>query len=163
MEIRPERPEEAEAIRRLTRVAFAGQAFSDGSEPAIPERLREAGALAASLVALDGGAVVEHVAFSPVTVEGADRGWFGLGPASVEPARRRRGIGTALIRDGLDRLRRRGARGCVVLGDPAYYGRFGFEADPALTYPGPPAEFFRRLVLAPPAPRGEVRFHPAFD
>lgn len=160
--IRPERPADAEAIAALTAAAFEGHAFSDGTEPAIPGLLREAGALTVSLVAEEEGRIAGHVAFSPVTVDGADVGWFGLGPVSVAPGLQRRGLGGALIREGLERLRGLGARGCVLLGDPGYYGRFGFEADPALRYPGPPARFFQRLVLVPPAPEGEVRFHPAF-
>lgn len=161
-EILPERPGDAGAIRELTRAAFDGKAFSDGTELAIPEELRAAGALTVSLVALDGDAVVGHAAFSPVTIDGADRDWFGLGPISVRPDRQRSGIGGALIRQGLGRLGVLGARGCVVLGDPGYYGRFGFEADPALRYDGPPARYFQRLVIVPPSPRGAVRFHPAF-
>lgn len=160
--ILPERPGDAEAIREVTRAAFEGMALSDGTEPTIPAGLRAAGALAVSLVALEGRAVVGHAAFSPVTIDGADPGWFGLGPVSVRPDRQRRGIGTALIRRGLARLDALGAGGCVVLGDPGYYGRFGFEADPALVYAGAPSRFFQRLVIAPPPPTGEVRFHPAF-
>ena len=160
--ITPERPGDAEAIRALTRAAFDGVAHADGTEPAIPEGLRAAGALTVSLVALEDGVIVGHAAFSPITIDGADRGWFGLGPVSVRPDRQRRGIGAALIREGLDRLAGLGARGCVVLGDPGYYGRFGFEADPALRPGGAPARFFQRLVIVPPAPAGEVRFHPAF-
>lgn len=160
--IRPERPADAEPIAALTAAAFEGHAFADGTEPAIPGLLRKDGALTVSLVAEEEGRIAGHVAFSPVTVDGADVGWFGLGPVSVAPGLQRRGIGGALIREGLERLRGLDARGCVLLGDPAYYGRFGFEADPALRYPGPPARFFQSLVLVPPAPEGEVRFHPAF-
>lgn len=74
----------------------------------------------------------------------------------------RTGIGAALIGAGLERLRSSGASGCVVLGDPAYYARFGFAHDPALTYPEGPAEAFRRIVFTGPAPRGPVRYHAAF-
>ena len=68
----------------------------------------------------------------------------------------------ALIEAGLQRLIARGARGCVVLGDPAYYARFGFIHDPALTFPGAPAEYFQRLVLRGDPPSGAVRYAPAF-
>ena len=82
------------------------------------------------------------VNFSPVLIDGEECGWFGLGPVAVEPERQRERIGTALIEHGLAHLRARGARGCVVLGDPAYYRRFGFEPDRTLAYPAAPAEYF---------------------
>lgn len=162
MEIRPERPDEAAAIRDLTERAFRGMRFADGDEHEIPGRLRAAGALTLSLVAVEDGALLGHAAFSPVEIDGARRGWFGLGPLSVAPGRRRGGIGGALVREGLARLEATGAAGCVVLGDPAYYGRFGFAADPELRYGDRVHPAFQRLVLRPPAPRGRVAFHPAF-
>ena len=68
----------------------------------------------------------------------------------------------ALIEQGLAVLRERDAAGCVVLGEPDYYGRFGFAHDPALTYPGPPPEYFRRLVIEGPGASGGVTYAPAF-
>jgi putative acetyltransferase len=118
--------------------------------------------LAVSLVAVQGGEVVGHVAFSPVSIAGAGGGWYGLGPVSVEPALQGRGVGQALIRAGIERLVERDAAGCVVLGDPGYYRRFGFESDPALYYADAPAPYFQRLVLKGPSPRGEAVYHPAF-
>jgi putative acetyltransferase len=105
---------------------------------------------------------VGHAAFSPVSVAGAGSGWYGLGPVSVEPRWQRQGIGQALIRSGLDRLGELSAAGCVVLGDPDYYRRFGFESDPELRYADAPTPYFQRLVLRGPAPRGEAIYHPAF-
>ena len=61
------------------------------------------------------------------------------------PNRQRHGIGSALIAAGLARIREQGAKGCVVLGDPGYYSRFGFAADPNLCLAGVPAEYFQRL------------------
>lgn len=87
----------------------------------------------------------------------------GLGPVSVMPAHQRMGIGSALVRSGLRRLRERGAAGCVVLGDPAYYGRFGFAPAPGLIYPGPPPDRFMALALQGVVPIGEVAFHDAFS
>lgn len=162
MQIRPERPTDAGAIRDITQAAFRGLAHSDQTEAAIVETLRAAGALAVSLVADQDGEILGHAAFSPVRIDGRDAGWFGLGPVSVRPGRQRTGIGRALILDGLGRLRALGAAGCVVLGDPAYYGRFGFGSDPALVYPPAPRPYFQRLVLAGPAAAGEVAYHPAF-
>ncbi len=162
MEIRAERLDDAGTIAALVAAAFADAPHADGTEAAIVDGLRNAGALALSLVAVTSGHIVGYVAFSPVTVEGAAGGWFGLGPVAVELAHRRRGIGAALIQAGLARLRADGAHGCVVLGDPDYYGRFGFEHDPSLHYPDAPAPFFQRIVFERPAPHGAVAYHPAF-
>lgn len=127
------------------------------------EALREAGALTVSLVAVEEGGIVGHAAFSPVTVGGAPGKWFGLGPVSVRPDRQRRGIGGALIRARLERLRDVGAEGCVVLGDPAYYGRFGFRSDPGLRYRDIPGELFQKLAFVDAEAQGAVEYHPAFD
>lgn len=163
MQIRLERPQDASAIHALTDAAFAGKPFSDGTEASVIARLRAAGALALSLVATEDGAIVGHVAFSAVTIDGEVGDWYGLGPVSVWPARQRGGVGQALIREGLSRLRAMGAGGCVLLGDPAYYRRFGFEHDPGLRYAGGPAWAFQCLTLKGVRPRGELRFHPAFE
>jgi putative acetyltransferase len=162
--IRLEMPGDAPAIAALTSAAFRDAPHSDGTEAVIVERLRAAGDLALSLVAgnMD-GAIVGHVAFSPVAISCRTPDWYELGPVSVIPLKQRAGIGSALIREGLAALRRMGAGGCVVLGDPVYYRRFGFAHDPALAFPGPPAEYFQRLVLAGEAPAGTVRYAPAFD
>jgi putative acetyltransferase len=163
MQIRHERPKDATTIRALTKAAFEGMPFSDGTEAEVIHRLRAAGALTLSLVATDGGDILGHVAFSPVTINGEAGDWYGLGPVSVWPDRQRTGIGQALVREGLQQLRSMGAGGCVLLGDPAYYRRFGFESDPDLYNAGAPAGAFQRLALNGSRPRGEVRFHPAFD
>jgi len=162
MIIRPETPADGAAIRQVTDSAFAGAAHASGTEGAIVDALRAAGMLTLSLVAEDAGAVVGHVAFSPVTIDGRDAGWFGLGPVAVAPGRRGSGIGGALIGDGLARLRQAGAQGCVVLGDPGYYTRFGFAADPAMTFADVPPEYFMALRFAGTAPAGPVVYQPAF-
>lgn len=163
MQIRLERPKDATTIRALTDAAFKGMRFSHQTEARVIDGLRAAGALTLSLVAIEGGDIVGHVAFSPVQINGEAGDWYGLGPVSVWPDRQRRGIGQALIRDGLQRLRLLGAGGCVLLGDPAYYGRFGFESDPNLYEVGAPPGAFQHLSLSGVQPSGEVRFHPAFD
>lgn len=162
MNIRPERPGEEAAIGAVIADAFAGHPHSDGSEPEIVGRLREAGALAISLIAEADGEIVGHAAFSPVTISDGTPGWFGLGPVSVVSGRQREGVGSALIRAGLKRLEAEGAAGCTVLGDPAYYARFGYSHDPALTYPCPMPEAFQQRRFSGPAPRGKVTYHPAF-
>ncbi len=163
MIIRPESAEDVPAIRAVTVAVFKGAPYSSGTEAAIVDALREAGALTLSLVAEERGRIVGHVAFSPVTINGKAGGWFGLGPVSVEPAEQRRGIGQALIRDGLQRLKSKGAEGCVLLGDPAYYGRFGFVSDPRLRYGDVPPEYVQRLSFTGAEPEGEVAYHAGFD
>lgn len=163
MQIRLERPEDATTIHRLTDTAFKGRPFSDGAEAQVIDALRAAGALTLSLVATKEGEILGHVAFSPVTIDGKTGDWYGLGPVSVWPDLQRSGIGQALIREGLQRLRIMGAGGCVLLGDPAYYGRFGFKNDPDLRHAGAPAWAFQCLTLNGSRPRGEVSFHAGFD
>ncbi len=160
--IRPERPADAAAIAGLIERAFAGVPHSSHTEHAIVRELRRAGALAVSLVAEREGALVGHIAFSRVAVEDGTANWYGLGPLAVEPRFQRQGIGAALVRAGLSELRGLGAAGCVVLGDPSYYGRFGFGHVPLLTYPGPPPECFMAAVFAGAVPRGTVAYHAAF-
>lgn len=163
MDIRPEHAKDMEAIRSLTKAAFAPVEYSSQTEAEIVDALRQAGVLTISLVAVTDGEVIGHIAFSPVTVDGKDIGWFGLGPVSVRPDRQGRGIGDRLVREGLSRLRQTGAKGCVVLGDPGYYKRFGFENDAALVLEGVPQEYFMRLVLDGEAPLGQVAYHDGFN
>ncbi|WP_438748580.1 GNAT family N-acetyltransferase [Pararhizobium sp. O133] len=162
MIIRPETAGDIVSIGALTTVAFAGMPYSDGTEAAIIDRLRADGALTLSLVAEIDGVVAGHVAFSPVEITDGAQEWFGLGPVSVEPGRQKAGIGTALINDGLDRLREIGAAGCVLLGDPGYYERFGFRHHEALRFPGPPPEYFLALALHGSMASGIVQYHKAF-
>lgn len=162
-DIRDERPGDEAAIAALTSAAFRNAAHSSGNEAEIVERLRADGDLALSLVIVNSDqAIIGHVAFSPVTILDGSPGWYGLGPVSVIPLRQQVGIGSTLIRAGLDRLRAMGARGCVVLGDPEYYARFGFRHDPRLTYPGPAPAYLQALVLGGPPAEGVVSYAPAF-
>jgi putative acetyltransferase len=150
------------SIAQVIEAAFAELPHSLHNEARIVDALRGADALTLSLVGLMDASVVGHVAFSPVLVDGFDTGWFGLGPVSVLPAHQRCGVGPALIRAGLTRLAKMTARGCVVLGDPEYYCRFGFMPDPDLVYTHAPAKYFQRLVLRGPVASGVVSYHPAF-
>lgn len=161
--IRDERPGDEAAISALTEAAFRAVNHSDGSESAIVERLRAAGDLALSLVVENKDqAIIGHVAFSRVSISDGTPDWYGLGPISVIPLRQGAGIGGSMAAEGLARLRGMGAGGCVVLGNPRYYGPLGFEHDPGLVFPGPPPEYFQRLVLSGEAPRGTVRYAAAF-
>lgn len=161
--IRDEVPGDEAAIDAVTRAAFRDHPFSRQTEHRIVRGLRDAGALHLSLVATIDGDAVAHIAFSGVTIGGVDLGWWGLGPVSVGPAHQRAGIGGALVRSGLRRLGERGVPGCVVLGDPAYYRRFGFAPHPGLALPGPPPDHFMAIALQRSVPQGEVAYHAAFD
>lgn len=163
MQIEQEHPEDALAIHRLTEEAFKDIPFSQQTEARIVDALRAAGALTLSLVARQNGEIVGHVAFSAVRIDGEPGDWYGLGPVSVRPARQREGIGQALIRDGLERLRAMKAAGCILLGSPAFYSRFGFESDPDLYYGDVPPGYLQFLTFHGPAPKGEVTYHPGFD
>ncbi len=160
--IRPEQLADHAAIGRLTQAAFLSEPHSSQTEAFIIEALRQAGALSVSLVAEDQGELVGHIAFSPVSISDGSPGWFGLGPVAVMPARQGQGIGGQLITAGLELLREQNAAGCVLLGEPAFYGRFGFQARPELWLADVPPEYFQQLLLAGPAARGEVRYHPGF-
>lgn len=160
--IRPETDTDLDAITEVTVAAFATLEISGHTEQFIVAALRAAGALAVSLVADTGGRVVGHIAFSPVTISDGTPGWYGLGPVSVLPAYQRQGIGKALIREGLSRLKALHARGCCLVGHPDYYRKFGFENAAGLGVEGVPPEVFFALSFAGHMPQGSVTFHPAF-
>jgi len=167
--IRGEAKGDERAITRVTVAAFrtlqlrVGVERFDITEHRIILALRSADALVVSLVADMDGSVVGHVAFSRLTISAGTTDWYALGPLSVLPAQHRKGIGTALVREGLSRLKGMNARGCCVVGDPAYYTRFGFESLPELSSPGVPEEVLLATCWTAPAPRGEVTFHEAFE
>ena len=161
--IRPETPSDEKSIEQVTRRAFLSHPHSHQTEQFIIRGLRAARALSISLVAEDAGRLVGHVAFSPVTITDGSVGWYGVGPVSVDPPWQHRGIGRALIESGLAELRKRGAHGCVLVGDPAFYGRFGFAHNPALVLAGVPKEVFLALSFDTTSPHGNVQFHAAFE
>ena len=160
--IRPEQPRDHTAIHALTEVAFRDMPFSDGDEQDLVDALRVDGDLALSLVAETAEKLVGHISFSRVTINDGSTDWYILGPVSVAPELQRQTIGSQLIQRGIADLRAAAARGITVLGNPDYYGRFGFEQDPKLTYPGPPPQYFQRLVLEGDPPQGIVTCAPAF-
>lgn len=160
--IRQERPEDAAAIASVIEEAFADHPHSNHTEHRLVEALRTAGALAASLVAVEDGEVVGHIAFSRVSIGGTDSGWMIMAPLAVRTARQRQGIGQALVRVGLEAIRIRGASGCVLVGDPAYYGRFGFAPRPGLAHKGVPPEYVLAFTFGDPIPAGDITCHPAF-
>ncbi|MCC5994768.1 MAG: N-acetyltransferase [Oceanicaulis sp.] len=163
MHIIPERAGDADAIRAVTQAAFASLAHSQQTEAAIVDALRASGALTVSLVAVEGDEVLGHAAISPVAIDSGAQGWFGLGPVSVLPDRQGEGVGARLIRAALGRLEALGAAGCVVLGDPGYYARFGFAVQPGLVYAGAPPEYFQALAFKGSYPAGQVAYHQSFE
>lgn len=160
--IRAETPADIPAITALTDVAFANVTHSDQREAQIVNLLRENGALTVSLVAMRHGDAVGHVAASPVSLSDGSEHWFGIGPVSVLPNYQGQGIGSALMQAVIAALREKGAAGCVLLGDPSWYLRFGFVATPLLRLPGVPPEYFQALLLAGDWPDARVHYHSAF-
>ena len=159
--IRPERPSDAAAISQVHAASFPS-----ADEARLVELLREAGRLQASLVAEDSGSIVGHIAFSPVTTASGSTG-AGLAPVAVVESHRRRGIAADLVREGLQACREAGWGWVVVLGEPAYYSRFGFlpAADFGLSdeYGGGPAFQALELIAGSlPAGAGLVRYAPEF-
>lgn len=161
--MRSERPSDFAAIEALIASAFRDAAHASHTEQFIVDALRRAEQLSVSLVAADLEDIVGHVAISPVSVSDGSRGWYGLGPVSVAPACQGRKIGTRLVEQALLKLRGLHACGCVVVGEPRYYRRFGFEAVPALTFPGVPPVYFQAIVFEGNMPSGVVSYHEAFN
>ncbi|APW42627.1 GNAT family N-acetyltransferase [Rhodoferax saidenbachensis] len=161
--IRPETAADAKTIELLTTAAFLNAPHTDHTEQFVVNALRAAGVLTVSLVAMSGETMVGHVALSPVALSDGSSGWYGLGPISVWPEHQGQGIGSDLMHEALQALRARAAAGCVLLGDPAYYGRFGFKADPALVLAGVPPEYFQALRFGSAVPTAVVTYHAAFN
>jgi putative acetyltransferase len=159
--VRPERAIDAAAIGEVLTASFPTDA-----EVRLVELLREAGHLPVSLVAEVDGAVVGHVAFSPVSTGDGAVG-VGLAPVAVLPGHRRHGIAAALVTAGLSACASLGYGWAVVLGDPSYYSRFGFDAamKSGLVDEYDGGEAFQAAALtggAIPAGGGLVRYGPEF-
>ena len=160
--IRPEIESDFEAISEITRAAFAHEPHSAQTEQFIIHALRRANALTLSLVAVGKTGIVGHIAFSPVTISDDSTAWYGLGPISVVPELQRQGIGKALMHEGLTRLKALGAKGCILVGDPGYYTRFGFRCLPQLKIEAVPPENLLTLPFEASVPSGTVAFHESF-
>ena len=160
--IRDETDADIGAIAAVTMAAFETLEISDHTEQSIIEALRAAEVLTVSLVAESDGRVIGHIAFSPVTISDGTQGWYGLGPVSVSPECQRKGVGKALIRAGLSRLKDLNAQGCCVVGHPEYYGKFGFRNVSGLVLEGVPPEVFFALSFDGHTPEGTIAFHDGF-
>ena len=125
--IRNEKSEDYRAISEVTIAAFEKMEISNHTEQFIIEALRSAKALSVSLVAEVEGCIVGHIAFSPVIMSDGTKKWYGSGPVSVHPDFQRKGIGKALIREGLSHLKDLKAKGCCLVGHPQYYRQFGLR------------------------------------
>lgn len=161
--IRSEYPSDIAAIEKLITMTFLDAAHTSHTEQLIVNALREAGQLSLSLVAEDNGAIVGYVAISAVSISDGSEGWYGLGPIAVAPGRQGQGIGSELMRGALDQLRGRNAGGCVVLGEPGFYGRFGFRVEPELLLPDVPQEYFQAVRFRGSMPSGNVCYQEAFN
>jgi putative acetyltransferase len=162
MIIRNETVTDIEAITEVTIAAFQNHPISNQTEQFIINALRADNALTISLVAEIDGRVVGHIAFSPVSISDGSLNWYGLGPISVLPEFQRQGIGKSLIQEGLSLLKGAGGQGCVLVGDPEYYKRFGFSNIPELVHEGIPQEVFLALPFNEKIPQGIVLFHKGF-
>jgi putative acetyltransferase len=160
--IRSETNADIGAITEVTIAAFKTLEISNHTEQFIIAALRDAKALSVSLVAEVDGRVIGHIAFSPVTISDGTKNWYGLGPVSVLPEYQRKGIGKALMLEGLSRLKDLNAQGCCLVGHPEYYRRFGFKNMPGFVHEGVPREVFLALSFDGRAPQGEVTFHEGF-
>ena len=171
MQVRPAEPDDYPGIDAVLK-----SAFPTASEARLVAALRAAEADTLELVAEDHGQIVATALFSPVEAEIAgSEPLYGLGlaPVAVLPGRQRQGIGQAVVEAGLDFVRTLGAPFCVVLGEPAYYGRFGFEpaarsdwtwsADPeGKTGDAFQVQGLQGKTTSLPAP-AVAHYHPAFD
>lgn len=160
MRIRNETTADVAAIARVVTEAMRLLPQATGTEADIVERLRADGALTLSLVAEEDGEVIGHLAASAARI-GEQDGWGLIGPLAVTPSRHRQGIGSALMAEALRRLRET-CRGAALVGDPAYYRRFGFRSFDGFGVTGCPAEVVLALPFDGDVPRGELLHHPAF-
>jgi putative acetyltransferase len=161
--IRNETRADVAAIERVIVDAFGDAPHTSHTEQFIVNELRRMSELFISLVADDDGTLIGHVAVSPVSISDGTAGWYGLGPVSVIPARQGQGVGSRLIEKAMSDLAAAGAVGCVVVGEPAYYGRFGFAAEPSLVFPDVPPQYFRAMAFRGPMPSGTVSYSQAFE
>lgn len=165
MLIRAEEQTDWAAVHALNVSAFETPAEAD-----LVDALREQAQPLVSLVAEDNGAIVGHIMFSPVSLSGQPSlRIMGLAPMSVAPEHQRKGIGSALVRAGLEQCKQLDFGGVVVLGHPAYYPRFGFSSSVRFGITCEyevPEEVFMVLELQAGflrAASGKIKYHAAFS
>jgi putative acetyltransferase len=164
--LRGETPEDTPAIHHIHTAAFGRPTEAD-----LVDVLRRNNALIISLVAVQDGRLVGHIAFSSVTItlSTATIQALGLGPMAVLPAYQRRGIGSQLVEAGLTACHNAPYRVVVVLGHPRYYPRFGFVPAKPLgivwEHDAPEEAFMVKEIQkgALVQTRGVVKYRPEFD
>jgi putative acetyltransferase len=158
MIVRPETPGDFAGIRVIEEAAFLQSAEAD-----LVDDLRAAGDSIFSLIAVEGEIVTGHAMFSRLQ---APFPALALGPVAVRPDRQRMGVGTRLIREGIARSEAAGWLGIFILGDPVFYGRFGFDAGKASGFTSPYAgPHWMALSLGSselPTSTGSIQHAPAF-
>ena len=165
MLIREEKKDDRSRVHAVNTAAFETRAEAD-----LVDNLRVQVTPIVSLVAEDNGEVVGHIMFSPVSLSGdPELKMMGLAPMAVAPVQQRKGIGSALVRAGLEQCRQLGYAAVIVLGHPEYYPRFGFSSsfrfDIRSEY-DVPEEVFMAMELRPKALSGKtgtVKYHAAFS
>ncbi|MBV1928904.1 MAG: N-acetyltransferase [Gammaproteobacteria bacterium] len=161
--IRREKSDDIGEIHDVTVSAFLDAPHTDHTEQFVVKALRDSGALTVSLVAEQEGELVGHVALSPVNISDGACNWYGLGPISVLPKYQGNGIGSKLMHAVISELEKLKGNGCVLLGDPNYYHRFGFEPIKDLVLADVPPEYFQALLVKGEFPQGTVVYHEAFS
>lgn len=161
--IRYEQTQDAAEISQLITAAFKSAQFSNHNEQDIVDALRQHNALTVGLVALNQGKLVGFVAMSPVKISDGTQDWYGLGPVAVLPEYQNQGIGASLINSALSEIKFKGAAGCVVLGEPDYYQRFGFKVTNQLELSNVPPSYFQAISFGAKTASGQVSYHSAFS
>lgn len=161
--IRGESERDYQSISSLLKSAFAAHPYSRQNEHLLVDTLRvQKGLVIANVACIDETLVIGHIAFSVVYVNGVFVNWYMLAPLAVLPEYQNKGVGAALVIDALEALKRIGAKGVILVGDPAYYCRFGFAASSGLHAKGVPSEYLLALALDGDIVQGDVTFHEAF-
>lgn len=158
--LRAERASDVASIHHVVEEAFRDMEHAEGDEADLVDHLRNQGALTVSIVAEAADQIIGHIAFSPAMA--SEGRWFALGPLAVVPEWQGKGVGSALVRLGLQALEAMQASGCILVGHPEYYSRLGFVPAPDLAPPGQPAEYFFIHPLGGKLPLEPVDFHPLF-
>ncbi|MBM3803552.1 MAG: N-acetyltransferase [Acidimicrobiia bacterium] len=165
IEIRREKPEDRDAIHRLNLAAF-----DHGPEAFLVDRLRASCKEYLAFVAVEDGEIVGHILFTPATIDSSAAVGRGLAPMAVLPSHQRKGIGSRLVRHGLELLRSSHCPFVIVLGHPKYYPRFGFELASKYNlrsqWEGVPDEAFMVAVFnedALPTQGGVARYRDEFN
>lgn len=165
LQVRKERPGDEGFVREINR-----RAFETEEEANVVDRLRNTCDGYLAFVAIVDDVIVGHILFTPATLDGSELVGMGLAPMAVDPGFQNRGIGTLLVRQGLEHLRASGCPFVIVLGHPGYYPRFGFELAStrrvSCQWEGVPDEAFMIKVFdldGFPQSGGTARYRAEFD